>query len=192
MNSYNDVFGWFDFQEIYDEAISEAKDGDKFLEIGCYMGKSTSYLLQKIKDSGKKIDVYVIDLFDTSSIFQSEQYPSLNGRNLEDIFDENMKTLDLHPIKVKGNSKDLFDKFENDFFSMIFIDGSHDYSSVKNDMVFYYPKLKEGGIFAGHDFNEQNNYGVVQAVNYFSHLKNIPYQIKTTSWYFRNPKKLND
>jgi len=187
MNNYKDIFGWFDFEEIYDEAILEAKDGNKFLEIGCYMGKSTSYLMEKIKNSNKKIDVYVIDLFDTSNIFQSEQYPSLNGRNLEDIFDENMKALNLQPIKIKGNSKDLFSKFDNDFFSMIFIDASHDYASVKNDMVLYYPKLKDGGIFGGHDFSYENNLGVVKAVNYFSQLKKIPFIIKTTSWYIRKP-----
>jgi len=181
MNSYLDVFGWFDFNDIYDEAILKAKDGDKFLEIGCYMGKSTSYLLQKIKESGKKIEVNVIDLFDTSSIFQSEQYPSLNGRNLEDIFDENMRNLDLHPIKHKGNSRELVNNFKKDEFSMIFIDGSHDYISVKFDMINYYEKLKDGGIFAGHDYNNETNLGVVQAVKYFADLKNISLYVRNTN-----------
>jgi hypothetical protein len=180
----NEIFGWFDFSDIYDQAVIQSKDGDSMLEIGCYMGKSTAYLLEKIKSSGKEIDLHVVDLFDTSNIFQSELYNGIinNSHSFEDIFDKNMSDLGFCPKKHKGLSSDMFSKFDDNYFSMIFIDGSHDYKSVVDDMKLYYPKLKSGGIFAGHDYT-QRDIGVIKAVNEFSEKYSIPFEVKNTSWY---------
>ena len=34
----------------------------------------------------------------------------------------------------------------------VYVDARHDYCGVKEDMELYWPKLKEGGILAGHDY----------------------------------------
>jgi predicted O-methyltransferase YrrM len=188
IKSHNEIFGWFDFSDIYDEAVNKASDGDSMLEIGCYMGKSTAYLCERIKLSGKKIDLHVVDLFDTSSIFQSELYNGIikGEHTLEQIFDINMEQLGFKPTKYKGLSNQMPTKFKDDFFSMIFIDGSHDYKSVIEDMELYYPKLKSGGIFAGHDYT-QRDIGVIQAVNEFTQKHNLQYQVRNTSWFTIKP-----
>lgn len=43
----------------------------------------------------------------------------------------------------------LFDDRSLDF---IFLDARHDYCAVWDDLVSYWPKLKPGGLFAGHDY----------------------------------------
>jgi predicted O-methyltransferase YrrM len=93
-----------------------------------------------------------------------------------------MSDLGFCPKKHKGLSSDMFSKFDDNYFSMIFIDGSHDYKSVVDDMKLYYPKLKSGGIFAGHDYT-QRDIGVIKAVNEFSEKYSIPFEVKNTSWY---------
>ena len=45
--------------------------------------------------------------------------------------------------------------FPNEYFDYIFIDAGHDYASVYRDLVEWWPKLKKGGIFAGHDYVTQ-------------------------------------
>jgi hypothetical protein len=63
---------------------------------------------------------------------------------------------------------------------MIFIDADHDYGAVKKDLINYYPKLKKGGIFAGHDYTE--NCGVVTAVDEFAADNKLELNISRSSW----------
>ncbi len=42
--------------------------------------------------------------------------------------------------------------FANESIDFIYVDAVHDYCSVSNDMKTYYPVLKCGGKFAGHDY----------------------------------------
>jgi predicted O-methyltransferase YrrM len=177
MSNKKEIFGWFNFDDIYTNAVNKAENGSKFLEIGCFFGKSTEFLCRKIKESGKNIEVYVIDVFETDYPLYVE---ILQGRSMLDIFKNNLNEhKDILKI-FKGKSCDLHSQFENNFFEMIFIDGDHDYTTVKKDLISYYPKLKKGGIFAGHDYLE--DCGVEPAVNEFSILNNLKVNISGTSW----------
>ena len=179
LNKIKDIIGWFDFQEIYDEAVENFSDGDIFLEVGCFMGKSTYYLCEKIKESGKDIKVYVIDIFEA----ECEHHADLiKGKDLLEIFKENLsKYLDIITI-IKGKSQEVFNQLEDNHFSMIFIDAAHEYESVKLDINNFYHKLKQNGIFAGHDYGETTA-GVGKAVDEFVEENNLKLEIKTASWY---------
>ena len=97
-----------------------------------------------------------------------------------DIFKNNL-TEHKDILKIhQGRSCDLHCEFENNFFDMIYIDGDHDYIGIKNDLINYYPKLKTGGIFAGHDYTE--DCGVPLAVNEFLDEKNLKLSVSRTSW----------
>jgi len=39
------------------------------------------------------------------------------------------------------------------YFDAIFLDTSHEYNRTKNEILAWIPKVKKGGIFAGHDFD---------------------------------------
>jgi hypothetical protein len=55
---------------------------------------------------------------------------------------------------------------------------------VKADILAYLPKIKKGGIIAGHDYNNEDWDGVVRAVDeIFGDNKKI---IKTSWVYFNN------
>lgn len=47
--------------------------------------------------------------------------------------------------------KTFFSKCET-FFDIVYIDGAHDYTSVKNDILDCSLRLKKDGLFSGHDF----------------------------------------
>jgi hypothetical protein len=42
MDYYEQIPGWFDYQNIYDEQVARARSGAVFVEIGAYLGRSTS------------------------------------------------------------------------------------------------------------------------------------------------------
>jgi hypothetical protein len=73
-----------------------------------------------------------------------------------------------YSINAAKNFKDLSLDF-------IYIDGRHDYAGVKEDVESWYPKLKDGGLFAGHDFVPDGilntgDFGVQKGVSEFARL----------------------
>ena len=51
----------------------------------------------------------------------------------------------------------------------IYLDGSHTYTDVTADLGAWWPKLKRGGVYAGHDYCARHaHYGVIQAVDEFA------------------------
>ena len=57
--------------------------------------------------------------------------------------------------------------FENDSLDCVYIDAGHDYRNVIADLRAWYPKVRSGGIFSGHDYKEFGVPGVRNAVNEF-------------------------
>jgi predicted O-methyltransferase YrrM len=47
---------------------------------------------------------------------------------------------------------------------LVYIDASHNYEDVKQDIEDWLPKIREGGIICGHDYSEHFYPSVIQAV----------------------------
>jgi predicted O-methyltransferase YrrM len=145
------IFGWFDFESTYDLAIDHLKDGDIAIELGTFLGKSTCYLAQRLKESGKKAKIYACDIFDGSiAPFIPKEYM----KNFYDEFIENLKKqkVDDLVITFKEDSLNFVKNFEDNSVSFIYIDDDHREPHVSEEISSWYPKLKPDGIMAGHDF----------------------------------------
>jgi len=80
-------------------------------------------------------------------------------------------------VKIcRGYSFDLVKEFPDEFFDFIFIDADHTYEGISRDLVDWYPKVKIGGVFCGHDYiarmtraknGQIIKFGVVPAVDEF-------------------------
>ena len=164
--TYNDIQGWFNYEFLYDEVVRDLQDYSIIVEIGAWKGKSTSYLAQKIKESNKNIKLYVVDTWiGTGNEKQHKQLIEKLPKSLYETFIDNMKKMEvrdyLTPLRMDSVSAScLIDDNSVDF---VFIDGDHSYEGVKADIEAWWPKLKEGGLIAGHDYG--NAAGVVKAVN---------------------------
>ncbi len=64
------------------------------------------------------------------------------------------------------------------------MDAGHSYDRVKNDLELYWPLVKSGGIFAGHDYFD----GVWRAVHDFFDPLGITVERRGSSWFIRKPK----
>lgn len=94
---------------------------------------------------------------------------------------------------IKADAATAHEGFFNDFFDFIYHDANHTYEFVKQQLEAWYPKLKKGGIMAGHDYFDGNYellgiFGVKQAVDEFAAVHGL--KIETTneeegkSWWF--------
>lgn len=53
----------------------------------------------------------------------------------------------------KGESPGVANIFADGIADLVFIDGAHDYRSVMADILAWKPKVRPGGVLAGHDFD---------------------------------------
>lgn len=63
----------------------------------------------------------------------------------------------------------------------VYIDGQHDFQSVRDDIETWWPLLKENGILAGHDYCNDHR-GVIEAVNGFAEFTGRTVRIIRGDW----------
>jgi predicted O-methyltransferase YrrM len=112
-----------------------------FVEIGVFDGKSLSYLVQNILKTQTNVNFYAVDKWINDIDFNR--------------FILNMKECGIKDYIniIREESIVASKKFKDEFFDFIFIDASHSYNDVKNDIISWMPKLKKGGIIAGDDYD---------------------------------------
>lgn len=66
---------------------------------------------------------------------------------------------------IRLESKQAVKCIEDNELDLVYIDASHSYENVKQDIELWFPKIKVGGIICGHDYDSINSPGVVRAVN---------------------------
>ncbi len=160
---YKNIQGWFDQTGVYNMAVKTYNTAH-FVEIGCWKGRSTSYIGVEIINSKKNIVIDCVDTFKGSA-----EHRKIDTKNLYKEFCDN-----IEPIKnVVGKihvmtSIEASTLYEDCSLDFIFIDASHDEHNVYKDICTWWPKIKVGGIFGGDDYCDRWN-GVRVAVNkYFS------------------------
>jgi predicted O-methyltransferase YrrM len=127
-----------------------ARPGMMVLEIGSWTGHSTSRLARMVNVHQGK--VVCVDWWKGNpSIPQMDQ--DAKDHNVFNLFLENMKELGLEDvvIPIKSESGVAANFLRDEFFDFVFIDADHAYDSVKRDIICYLPKVRLGGILAGHD-----------------------------------------
>lgn len=154
---------WFNYSDLYQYVVSKFNSGN-FIEIGSWKGRSASFMAVEIANSQKDINFYCVDTWEGS--IEHKDMECIKNSSLYQEFLNNTKPVS-HIIKpIRKTSIEAAKDFEDNYFDFIFIDAAHDYESVKQDLLTWYPKLKNGGIFAGHDYAPF--WGVYQAVNEWS------------------------
>lgn len=65
---------------------------------------------------------------------------------------------------VRKYSQQAVARFNDESLDMVYLDAEHTYDGVLADIKLWYPKVKQGGILAGHDIFAPEHIGVTQAV----------------------------
>lgn len=79
----------------------------------------------------------------------------------------------------RGDSLTLAEFIPNGSLDFAYIDANHHYKEVLADIEAWYPKVRSGGILAGHDYVKYQDIEVIEAVDDW--CKKTGYEIKLTS-----------
>ncbi len=140
--------GWFSFPRLYQDMVTKMPDGSKFVEVGVWTGKSFFYFVVEAINANKKFSVFAVDSF-TFADYGSEE-------NILTVFKKNAAKVD-YPIKIiVGDSSKSADKFEDGSLDFVFIDADHVRVNFERDVKAWLPKIKKGGVLAGHDYCDEH------------------------------------
>lgn len=162
-----DIAGFFNFHELYNRIANLANEQYVIVEVGVWLGASIVYLSEKIKE--RNVSPKSIVAVDTWLGSDEEEHKSFLASVVgEDVlfnrFLDNIKQCGVQDMITvnRSLSVEAARSYADNSIDFVFIDASHDYTNVKNDIEAWLPKVKQGGILAGHDYHHDD---VIRAVN---------------------------
>jgi SAM-dependent methyltransferase len=164
--TWQEIHGWFDYELAYCAIIDALPNNGRFVEVGCWLGKSIIAFSELARHSGKQIEIHAVDTFrgvpDCARV-PPEIKARINEKGIAELFRANLHACGANNITVHVHESVAASKeFTDSSLDACFIDADHSYVAVKADIEAWLRKVKSGGILAGHDIDEE---GVTKAVN---------------------------
>ena len=100
----------------------------------------------------------------------------------QDCLVSNLERWELDYTYIVGRSDASSNFIQDNCLDLIFIDGWHDYNTVRNDILLYLQKMKSTSVMFGHDID--NYWPDVQLAVESIFLK---YNKKNRFWWVENP-----
>jgi len=170
-----------------------AKSSKNIFEFGTCSGKTTALFALNSSSESKVYSVTLnpADLSNLSLGNTQDVKAALDNAIKESIYDQfiftNMSIKNKINLIFEDSTRLNVDKFEN-LMDLIFIDGGHNYSCVKNDSEKSFRMIKNEGYIFWHDYNvsKRSCKDVVKYIHEISKIKKI-FHIKNTSLcYYKN------
>lgn len=152
---YSDIKeeSYFSFEDVYRRAVQRFPSGATFVEVGVLHGQSLAFLAVEIVNSGKQIQLIGVDNFEwhdgqLATVVKNLQRPGLEFIRL-----------------IKAESHKAAEQFADKSVEFVFLDACHEYEYIAKDIDAWLPKIKQGGMISGHDYDKDSFPGVVKAVD---------------------------
>ncbi len=163
---FQTITGWFDFEDVYTFMVQRAPQQAHFVEVGAFLGKSTSFMAVEISNSGKVITFDVIDTWRGSAehmVGGKHETKVVVQGTLYENFKSNTKLVEHLINPIQSSSLEAVCRYEDASLDFVFLDASHEYMEIKADILAWRPKVKPGGFIGGHDYQSLFP-GVMRAV----------------------------
>jgi hypothetical protein len=163
-------------------------------EIGVAAAELSSHLLRVFSD----LTLHLVDPWCT---FREDHPYRLSGDRRArmdrdqvcEIFHEAMRNVAFageRAVVHKSTSAEAAVEIPDRSLDFVFIDADHTYAAVTHDLEAWFPKIRSGGIFAGHDFGARRDkkgiWGVAKATQEFAAAKGLTIHLPgATVWYAR-------
>lgn len=173
--------------------LFNAREYKKGVEIGVQKGLFSETIRSAWKGKLHLVDNWKFipdskDISNVSILEQNKLYLSVVNKFMDD------REMVIHRM----DSIEAALMFPDDYFDWIYIDADHSFEGCSDDLKAWWPKLRKGGLFAGHDYMDGEVYlgafhfsvGVKSAVEKFVLENKLEQNISNTleqdfpSWYF--------
>ena len=177
-SAYQSIEGWFDFDDIYELALRRcsSRKPARFVEVGAYKGRSTCFMAERLAESGLDVRFDVVDTFaGDDDVGHADLWPEFAANLTRAGL---LSRLTAH----RAPSAEAAQEFEDASLDFVFIDARHTYEAATEDLAAWWPKLRPGGLFAGHDYT--NSPGVRAAVDEFVARQDLghAFRVSRSSW----------
>ena len=172
---------WFTYPTLYSSVVRKFGEGAHFVEVGSWKGRSAAFMGVEIHNSGLNIKFDCVDTWEGSI-----EHQSMNLSSLYDEFLDNIKPVANYINPIGTTSLEASKLYQDGSLDFVFIDASHEYEDVLDDIKAWLPKIKEGGILAGHDYGFGD---VNKAVNEFFNGKT--FKVSEDCWIYEKPNQVS-
>jgi hypothetical protein len=189
---FHTVPGWFDWPDLYAALVASAPaSGCHVVEVGAWKGRSAAFMGVEIANSGKAIRYDVVDTWQgtpTEALHQDD--PDVQNGRLYDVFLSNIAPVRpyVHPLRM--TSVEAAATYPDGSLDVVFLDADHGTDAVIADCQAWWPKLRPGGILAGHDRSWDTVKTAVHAFGQFAGVRVRP--VSRECWQFTKPAQVTD
>ena len=156
-----------------------------FLEVGVFHGVTARNVCELLNSlHGNEFKYVGLDLFEQNTENKDEIIPNTKFSNpLKNIYFKYIKKLNPYSLEavkdllkkfknnvslIKGNSNVILKKIDMSKIDYVFLDGGHDYQTVKNDLNCCREVIVNGGTVLCDDYDLSYAPGVKKAIDEFS------------------------
>lgn len=147
---FENIHGYFNFNGLYDEMIEKFPSGSHFVEVGCWLGRSATFLGVQIINSGKDIKLDCVDNWIGCEELAGEDV--VKDGTLYEKFLKNIEPLRKIIKPIRATSEEAAKFYEDKSLEFVYLDDDHTRSGFIKSINAWFPKVKKGGVFAGHDY----------------------------------------
>ena len=153
-------------------------------EVGVWRGRNSAALLAAFPD----LTLTMVDAWKAEGWSDDPQLGELPQAEFDAARAEAVEVTEFaadRRIILPGWSQQAAELVADDSMDFVFIDADHRYDAVARDLNLWWPKVRPGGIFCGHDYREKWGCGVVQAVNERFGADKIGVKAKAMIWWIK-------
>lgn len=123
--------------------------GDLGFKVGAEIGVERGLYSKVLLDSAPGLHLILVDPWLAYQGYREH----VSQEKLDRFLVETEQLLSGRDFEVRrGFSVDVAKEVPDESLDFVYIDGNHEFSHVVADIAAWYPKVKKGGIIAGHDF----------------------------------------
>jgi hypothetical protein len=161
------------------EYILRSTQAKVVIEVGSWLGLSTRHIAKTIPDDGV---VYAVDHWLGTPTEDNSQFDidNLYRQFLSNVIHENL-THKIVPIRMSSTEAVATLQIKPD---VVYVDATHEYEYVYEDITRWYPFVKGHGVLCGDDYNWGYEASVKRAVDRFAMENNLIVHDDGWFWYY--------